>query len=429
MNRLFGLTSLTGWCWPESVKSSCARRAAGVESKRTCSAKPGSLESPPKTDSKHGMEKEADKALLSAVLEPKENGALQQIAASCAAGADPNGICPEGSTSTGYVRPGSTLLTHAIHEWSSRVVQKLLECGADPNLEDQNGWTPWMASTLVDESEIDRIQEFLLQFGASRDGEHIGQLVRFVFAGDVEQATKLTKSDRDMKALSNFRVDLVGCQIASHNVQMLEFLLERNMLPTSTHLLNAIRAKNLPGVDLLLRYGLPPERSDEAETPLMTAAAMGELKIVQRLVEAGANVNRSDRGNIEWTASFFAKRAGKKEVASWLTRHMNEESLEKLDQIMEARDPKFRVLYEHATAGEELSTDEIVEVLKRWDEQYGVEVKDASADGLRMVFSSLPSDFDRLYSEIVDICPGVSENKSALKKDMAKRRSLFLWWD
>jgi len=66
------------------------------------------------------------------------------------------------------------------------------------------------ASTLVDESKRSRIQESLLQFDASKDGEHIGQLARAIFAGDVEQATKLIKSNHDIEILSNFRVDLVG---------------------------------------------------------------------------------------------------------------------------------------------------------------------------------------------------------------------------
>lgn len=93
--------------------------------------------------------KQAEKDLLNAVLEPRKPGALQTIESACAAGADPDGICPEGSTPQGHVPPGRTLLTHAVTEGSSKAVQKLLECGADPNLKDQNGWTTWMASTLT----------------------------------------------------------------------------------------------------------------------------------------------------------------------------------------------------------------------------------------------------------------------------------------
>jgi len=375
------------------------------------------------------MTKKADKDLLRAVLEPRKKGALQQITAACAAGADPNTICPEGSTSRGHVRPGNTLLTHSIHEDASRAVQKLLEGGADPNLEDENGWTPWMASTLVDESKRERIQDLLLEFGARRDGDHIGQLVRAIYDGDLEQVTELIQSDNDMKIISSFRIDLVGHSIANGNPKMLEFLLEKRMAPTSTNLLNTVRSSNLPALDVLLRFGMPPERPDEGETPLMTAAAIGDLKIVQRLVEAGADVNRSDPDNAEWTASFYARKAGKKEVANWLTTRMKNDVLEKQDQIMAARDEKYRLLYEQATAGEGLSTDEIVETLKRWDENFGIDVTTASGDSVMIGFSSLPDNFGDFYKEALGFCPDVVESKSALKNELKTNKTMFLWWD
>jgi len=183
-----------------------------------------------------------------------------------------------------------------------------------------------MASTLVDESKRSRIQESLLRFGARKEGEYIGMLARAIAEGSVDQATTLISSNRDLEILASFRVDLLGRQIASNNAQMLEFLLERNMSPTSSHLVNAVRARNLAAVDLLLRFGLAPEPPEKSETPLMTAAALGEMQIVQRLVEGGADVNRSADEDGEWTASMYARDAGKKEVDDWLTARMSDDS-------------------------------------------------------------------------------------------------------
>ena len=286
-----------------------------------------------------------------------------------------------------------------------------------------------MASTMVEESKFERIQESLLQFGAVRDGEHIGALIRAIHSGDVEQARKLIRSDNDMKAIANFRVDLVGHQIATGNLPMLELLLERNMQPSSTNLANAVRSLNLPAVDILLRHGLPPEYSGEHETQLMTAASMGDLGIVQRLVEAGADVNRNNPANIEWTAAFYAKRAGNKEVAAWLTERMNPEVREELLKAMEARDPKYQSLYQMATAGDGLSTDEIVTTLQKWDKRHGITITDVEPDRLVVKFSTLPDEFDKLFKEIVVICPDVAEDKKALKKEFAKHMTLVLWWD
>ncbi len=375
------------------------------------------------------MGQKADKELLRAVLEPRKPGALQKIADACAAGADPNGICPECSTSAGPVRAGSTLLTHSVHEWASNAVKKLLECGADPNLADENGWTPWMASTLVDESKQSRIQEALVEYGATRSGEHIGPLARAIAGGNVAEATALMESDADLGILATFRVDLVGHQIRNNNAAMLELLLTRNMKPNSTHLLNAIRSDNFAAVDLLLGGGLAPERPEGVETPLMTAAAMGNLEIVKRLVEAGADPNRSASDDGEWTASFYANQAGKTEVANWLAARMSEETLESQEQLSATRDPKYQRLYEQATASETLSTDDIVAVLSRWDDRYGITVKEASGDSVTLEFASLPEKLVEIAREMVDLCPDIEDDEHEVLVELKRNKRLFLWWD
>ncbi|MDH3622004.1 MAG: ankyrin repeat domain-containing protein [Gammaproteobacteria bacterium] len=251
-----------------------------------------------------------------------------------------------------------------------------------------------------------RIQESLLQFGASKDGEHIGQLARAIFSGDVQQAESLIKSERDMEAL-----------------------LKHKMPPTSTHLTNAIRSGNLDGVDLLLRFGLPVEEPDDTETALMTAAAMGDLAIVQRLVEAGADVNRYADDNAEWTPSFYAQQAGKTDVAKWLRSQMDEELAGKQDRIMEARDPAFRALYENATSGEGTTTDEIVKVLKGWNESFGIAIIAADAASVTVRVSSLPDDIEGFCEEVLQFCPDAAEDRQALQDELTKNMTLGLWWD
>ena len=370
-----------------------------------------------------------DKALLRAVLEPRKPGALSKIAEAVGAGANPNGICPEGHTSRGRVQAGSTLLTHSIHASESNAVKKLLECGADPNLADENGWTPWMASTLADESKRSRIQQALEEHGAEKSGAHIGELVRSVFDGNVEQATTLIETEQDIKVLATFRIDLVGHQISSDNLPMLELLLEHGMQPSSTNLTNAVRFEKLDAVDVLMRHGMTPEEEKDNETQLMVAASLGNLAMVQRLVEAGADVNRYADGNVEWTPSFYARQAGKAEVAEWLEKRMDTATRQQQADVVVSRNPKFQLLYDQATAGEELSTDELVAVLSSWDKVYGLAVLEAGPDRVRLRLDALPDDLESFIQEVFEICPDSSDYGESLPGELRKNRTLFLWWD
>jgi len=375
------------------------------------------------------MSKQANKQLLRAVLEPRKPDALRQISQACKEGANPNGICPETSTSSGPVRGGRTLLTHAIHEWSYRVVGKLLECGADPNLKDENGWTPWMASSMVDESKRERIQQSLIQYKVRQEGGNIGQLARIIMEGSVERLEGLLEPAQDLSVLTNFRVDLVAHQIRLKNRSMLALLLKHNMKLDSGHLGGAVRNRFLAGVELILDAGISPESAQDDETLLMTAAALGELPIVKALVKAGANVNRYAQGNMEWTAEFYARQAGRLEVADWLASQMSTETRNKIKQLNDGRDPKYNLLYQNATASESLSTDELVSIFQKWDGEYGLEITDASGNSVTLEFSKIPQDIADFYLQVVNCCPEVDEYKSSLLKDLKKQKKITLWWD
>ncbi len=370
-----------------------------------------------------------DKALLKAVLEPRRPGALEKISSACAAGADPNMICPETSTAAGFVPGGSTLLTQAIRACESKAVARLLGSGADPNLADQNGWTPWIASTLADESKRRRIQASLVEHGAEQVGDHIGELARAIAGGDVDRAGQLNQSPEDFKILSTFRVDLVGHQIRSGNARMLEYLLESGMSPSSTNLSNAVRNGNTEAVDVLLRHGMAPEKASDNETQLMVAASLGHRAIAELLIGAGADASRYSGDNEEYTPAFYARQAGHAELADWLQSQMSDDAVARQATRDADRNPKFATVYAQATSGETCSTEDIVAVLTRWDEAFGVTVVDANPSTVVVRLESLPESLDELIADLEALAVDGSEDRNELRQALTGQETLTLWWD
>ena len=220
--------------------------------------------------------------LLQAVLEPRKAGAIAAITDACAAGADPNAVIPEGSTAPVRLFPGRTLLTHSVHEEASRACKALLTAGADPKLRDKLGWTPWMATTLVDAAKQREIRDALAEAGGTPDGEHIGTLVRAVYDGDVARSEALLQGPDDVQVLASYRVDLLAKQVGDRNLAMIEWLLARGLEPNGSHLAAAVRNRYPAGVERLLAAGGLSEPTSDGETLLMSAARESTLEIVKR---------------------------------------------------------------------------------------------------------------------------------------------------
>ena len=233
----------------------------------------------------------------------------------------------------------------------------------------------------------------------------------------------------DFKALSTFRVDLVGHNARTEGVEMLEYLLANGMPSSSTNLVNAVRFGETAAVELLLKFGRPPESADSGETTLMTAASLGHLDIVKLLVAAGADIDRSADDKGEWTPSQYAISGGHKEVAEWLTAQMSEGAVARKAEVSEGRNPKFQVLYDKGTAAEGATTDDIVAVLERWDEQYGLDVGEVTHDSVQLQFERFPMGSKEFVREAVTLCPELEEDMAALSGSENEKGSLLLWWD
>ncbi|HPA88853.1 MAG TPA: ankyrin repeat domain-containing protein [Quisquiliibacterium sp.] len=109
--------------------------------------------------------------------------------------------------------------------------------------------------------------------------------------------------------------------IARDDAPAVRLLLLRGVTPNSPDrtrgpaLLFAVREKSFAAAMALLETPLTDVnvRNQVGETPLMYAALFGELPLVKRLIERGAQVNQSG-----WTALHYAASAGQLSVVQYL---------------------------------------------------------------------------------------------------------------
>ncbi len=294
----------------------------------------------------------------------------------------------EGAEMNGFFRDGTTPLTSAIQGGmgSPGAVAKLLEWGADPDLRDRNGWTPWAAclARLEDRVVADRmadIRDSLQSRVTDKSDEQVLQLERAVAKGDRSR----------VEALLNAGVNLNA--------------------PIIHPLWIAVENQDRALVELLLRHGAFPEGGFD-ETCLMNAARLGNREICQLLVEAGADPLCGARYDEKWTPEFFARENGHQALAEWLAGLLPAEKVKPTWAELAAHHPKFKEVYEKRTSAPnyDLDTEEIVARLTEWDWRYGVELSEVEPDSLRVTFQNLPSEeLPGLAREIYEFCPDVIE--------------------
>ncbi|UXY16204.1 ankyrin repeat domain-containing protein [Chitiniphilus purpureus] len=319
-----------------------------------------------------------DLALLSGIYWTDLDG----IRARHAAGADVNAVDANGRTP----------LTEAILGGTGypAVVKLLLELHADPSVEDANGYTPWlayrsMAGNPVTERAQSRIRALLEAHGASRAGEAVFELQARAGAGDIAAVRGLLEQ--------GVRIETPFCSP-----------------------LGAALFEGHPQIaELLLQSGANPEGCEPQAaglSPLMHAADMGLLPMVQLLVQYGADVTRAADGEDGcMTAAWYARQKGHHDVADWLAQQHPAAERCRIPQSALGDGPKakYLALYRCYTNGRNhgLDTDAIVRQLSAWDKRHGIQVQDVATDRVTVQFIDLPDDVGKLVKEIDKLCPDV----------------------
>lgn len=221
-----------------------------------------------------------------------------------------------------------------------RLIQLLLDNGADHNLKDERGWTALMWASFVGYRGAAQI---LLERGAdpyvtASDGITVPALAKLKYnangnhdaviqslksllidkqlspwiqaaeTGDVVKATEILKAGTLEKVRDYFKDDYANISIVDLPVL------------NTTALFTAVKNNKDEMVKLLLDKGAKPNVIlVSGDTLLIQAATAGSLNIVRLLVEAGVSVNHES--NFRHTALTMASEKGHKDVVLFLLRN------------------------------------------------------------------------------------------------------------
>lgn len=294
---------------------------------------------------------------------------------------------------------GHTPLTEAIGGGMGypKVVKLLLELGADANLADATGLTPWQTCLMrrhdrVVEDEYRKIRALLERSGADRRGEELFALEERAAAGDLPGVRELLDNGCPLEAAHAVPL---GSALGNGHGEIAELLLQR-------------------GASV---EGLGSE--EHGMSLLMSCANQGQLEMVQLLVRHGADVCRAWDGDAScMTAAWYAREAGHHEVADWLAAQRPGAERRPIPKsaLNGGAKAKFIDLYRQYTNGANhgLDTEAIVKRLQRWDKEHGIWVLDVAADRLTVQFERLPEDLGKLAKEIAKFCPDVVDGFAAL---------------
>lgn len=102
--------------------------------------------------------------------------------------------------------------------------------------------------------------------------------------------------------------------------------------------------------------------------------------------------------------------------------------------VVPARDPWTILRFQETNgANYNLTTEQIITQLQKWDKELGLTLIGAGMDWAEFHMQRLPADQAAFAQELYKFCPDVVDqgvgDVAALQKELADKRLLYLWWD
>ena len=247
-----------------------------------------------------------------ALIQASKNGHYQVVDILLKKGADPN-IPTEN---------GETALIFASMDGHCQVVEILLQKGADPLIHDNDGWTALIVACQNGHSDI---IEVLLRYNANPhyfvtiDGVSLDSLALAVGSRNIECVNILLKhTELSLKGLSMGWY--YACGIG--HVPIIKLFSNRlDIVSDQRDLIISCAEGDLGSVvDQLMSGKITPDvQFVHGVTPLMISSSCGHIDIVEALIKAGANVNKTDEFGC--TALDFAEAAKQDATKNILLQH------------------------------------------------------------------------------------------------------------
>ncbi|MDR0734379.1 MAG: ankyrin repeat domain-containing protein [Elusimicrobiota bacterium] len=184
-------------------------------------------------------------------------------------------------------------------------------------------------------------------------------LIKAARNGNIELMNMLLIANADVNAQSRRGVSVLTAAIQNGDPLLIEFLLSRGARAGSTreNMFNYAFQKKFVGVDAMLKTGVPPNSIDaNGNTPLIIAAAYGDMPSARALITYKANVNAAN--NIGMTPLLYAIQTKNKDMTQYF--------LEKGADVNKANNNGETPLFWAAYYGD----TQLVDVLLKLDADY-----------------------------------------------------------
>lgn len=202
-----------------------------------------------------------------------------------------------------HTQTGRTSLMNAVLKNNVKTVHRLLQKGADPNIQDNKGRTALVLASLMPEENTEIIKS-LINYGADpniRENENLGTALMYATGkGKIEVVKVLISAGADVNiSASGGMTPLMVAAMANHN----------DLLTLLSRVANNLDAQNKEGqtalffaiqessqlVETLITAGANVNISDNAGNTALLVAVETNLAAVPLLIKAGANVNQKNK--------------------------------------------------------------------------------------------------------------------------------------